>query len=89
MNWFQMFSLLVIVGVLIYAVIRFLNRKKHRVCTDCQRQRETPVNWGATALGSDAIERDSDDESDLSSDSEQEEEKKKRDGEDHQAVESH
>jgi hypothetical protein len=71
MNLFQIFSLLVICVLLVYGVLRFLNRYSNQECPECQRDRRKDIDFYHTALDEENVERESDSESDLSSNEEE------------------
>jgi hypothetical protein len=73
MNIFQIFSLLIIAALLVYAVVWFLNRFNNKACPECQRSMRQEVDWTHTTLDEENVERESDSESDLSSDEDEKE----------------
>lgn len=70
MNWFQLFSVVVIAVIIIYSIFKYLNRNKNKSCPACIRDRQKTVDWGV--VNDTEVEKDTNAESDLSDDEEEE-----------------
>ena len=74
MNLFQFIATVILVGLVAYAIYRFITRNKNKKCARCLDREQQSVNWGPIQTDDDVvIEEDTSDESDLSEDEQEEE----------------
>lgn len=80
MTLLQLLSMLILLGLVCYAIYRFITRNHNKKCAACIDRERRSVNWGPVSDSSETnrlVEEDTSDESDLDSESEDQTNKEK------------